>query len=138
MTRALAIAAAIAVVASLAYLRDPPWLLGLESGFRGWETGADGARARWTGGHASFFVSSHASTVTIPLRTTADPRWPITVTITVDDRPADRVVLTDGSWHVSRCRLPQPSGRRVRRIDIRADRTRSGNRAVQVGVVTVE
>lgn len=46
---------AVALIALLASLRDPPWLAGLESGFRGWETGADGTRYRWTSGHASFF-----------------------------------------------------------------------------------
>ncbi len=44
------------IAGALAYLRDPPWLDHMESGFRRWETAADGTRYRWTAGHASFFV----------------------------------------------------------------------------------
>lgn len=119
------------------YLRDPPWLSTLESGFRAPETLPDGTTARWIGGHASFFVPSTAATIMIPLRTTFesldDP--PITVTIAVDDRPADRVTLLDDTWHHRRLTMPVPAGRRVRRIDVRADRVRAGNRGVQLGVV---
>ena len=125
--------------AALTYLRDPPWLLAVESGFRGWQHDADGRRWRWTGGHASFFVPSTASEVRIPLRTVfgQPSQWPITVSITIDDRPADRITLSDGGWRVSSLHLPPAGRRQVRRIDIRADRARAGNRAVQVGEVTV-
>lgn len=134
----IGIAAAALVIPALAYLRDPPWLEGLEAGFGGWEAADDGTRYRWISGHASFFVSADASTITIPLRTIPDPAWPITVSITIDDRPADRLELRDGAWHFTRLRLPPRSSRRTRRIDLRADRTRTGNRGVQVGVVAVE
>jgi hypothetical protein len=141
MTRGhVAIAAVIIALAApgLAYLRDPPWLIHMESGFRRWETDSTGVRYRWTSGHASFFVPSGATNVTIPLRTTfANPaEWPIAVTITIDDRAADRIVLSDDGWRSSTLRLPPGGRRRVRRIDLRADRARDGNRAVQVGEVT--
>ncbi len=65
----LAIAAA-AVVSALAYLRDPPWLASMDSGFRRWETASDGTRYRSMAGHASFFVPADARAVVIPARTT--------------------------------------------------------------------
>ena len=136
---ALAIVACLAVAAVLTYLRDPPWLATLSSGFRNWETAADGTAFRWAGAHASLFVPSNARSLRIPLRTTFDQPgdWPITVSITIDDEPVDRLVLTDPGWRESRIRLPPPGSRRVRRVDLRTDRTRDDNRAVQVGRITL-
>jgi hypothetical protein len=114
----------LVVAAALAYLRDPPWLLRVESGFRSWETAADGTRYRWTGGHASFFVRADASEIAIPLRTTF---------ASLDDRPARRLLLIDDQWQRVTLALPPRGGRRVRRVDIRVDRTRPGNRGVQAG-----
>ena len=123
----------------LGYLRDPPWLATVSSGLRNWETGADGTEFRWAGAHASMFVPANARDLRIPLRTTFDRtgEWPITVSITIDDQPVDRLVLSDAGWRESRVRLPAPGTRRVRRVDIRSDRTRDDNRAVQVGHVTL-
>ena len=137
--RAIAVIGGAVIFAGAAYLRDPPWILSMTSGMRAWETDPAGARFRWTGGHASFFVASDARAVEIPLRTTFDgvSEWPITAVITVDDRPADRVTLRDPSWHRSVLRLPARGSRRARRIDIRLDRTRADNRGVQVGEVVV-
>ena len=100
---ALAILACLAVAAVLTYLRDPPWLATLSSGFRNWETTADGTAFRWAGAHASLFVPSNARSLRIPLRTTFDRPgdWPITVSITIDDEPVDRLVLTDPGWRES-------------------------------------
>ncbi len=118
------------------YLRDPSWLVTATSGLRGWETDRDGARYRWTGGHASFFVPSDWPEVEIPLRTTFSPTdRPIVATITIDDQAAGRVVLSDGAWRRLSIRMPPPHDRKVRRIDIRVDRTREGNRGVQIGEV---
>ncbi len=133
---------AVAVLAAalvLAYLRDPPWLLETTSGLRNWETASDGTRFRWAGAHASFFVPADAGHVRLPLRTTFDRpgEWPIAVSITVDDTPGGRVVLADPAWHELLIRLPEPGGRRVRRLDVRADRSREDNHAVQVGEITV-
>ena len=136
--RAFAAAAAVAAIAAvLAYLRDPPWLASVESGLRGWESAADGTRFRWTDGHASFFVPAAAAEIAIPLRATFDAPGdpPILVTIAIDDRPADELVLRDSQWTTRRLRLPPPGSRSLRRIDIRADRVRPGNRGVQVGTV---
>ena len=132
------IAAFAAAIAVLAYLRDPAWLPQVESGFRGWEVDDTGRRFRWIGGHASFFVRSDATGVTIPVRTTfAEGDWPITVSISIDDRGVDRLELADAEWRYGKVRLPARGNRRVRRIDIRADRTRPGNRAVKVGEIEV-
>ena len=61
MTRpARLIVVVVALSAALAYLRDPPWLIGDGLGLPPLETMADGTRIRWTGGHASFFVPSNA------------------------------------------------------------------------------
>jgi hypothetical protein len=118
----------------LAYLRDPPWLLATASGFRGWEQGTDGTRFRWMGGHASFFVSANAHTVELPVRTSlVGEDWPITLSVSIDDRPADRIVLADGEWHSIMLRLPPPGRRRVRRVDIRLDRTRDEDHGAAIG-----
>jgi hypothetical protein len=137
--RLLLLAAPVMAIAALAYLRDPAWLIHVESGFRGWETAADGRRYRWTDGHASFFVRSNASAAEIPIRTTVSTPSdvPVSVTLTIDDRLADQLVLNDDSWQRVKLRLPAPGSRRVRRIDIRVARTKAGNRGVQVGEVMV-
>ena len=98
----IAIAFLAAIGASLAYLRDPPWLLSVTSGMRPWEMDADGRRLRWMGGHASLFVPSDARVISIPLRTTFGAGEPsVTATISIDDRPVDRVVMTDPQWRSS-------------------------------------
>ena len=135
----LVVVIAIAVVGAAAYLRDPPWLISVSSGMRGWEIDATGARVRWTGGHASFFVPADARTIELPLRTTFDrpDDWPITVSVAIDDRPADRLVLDDGRWHRAVLIMPPRGSRRVRRIDIRTDRTRDDNRGAALGEVVI-
>lgn len=133
------VAGAMLLVAALAYLHDPPWLSSNTYGFSRWETDPSGTPFRWIAGHASFFVPSTARSIDIPLRTTFDRRGdpPIAVTITIDDRPADRIVLTDATWRHSMLALPKPGRRRVRRIDLRIDRVREEGRGVLVGQATV-
>lgn len=128
-----------ALAAALWYLRDPPWLPGMTSGIGRWETAADGTRFRWMGGHASLFVPSGARTAEIPLRTTFDGPgdWPVVVSIALDDRPVERVILADGAWRYAVVRLPPPGGRRVRRIDIRVDRTRDDDRGAAIGEIRI-
>jgi hypothetical protein len=135
--RTLVIVTIIAlVVAALAYLRDPPWLLRVTSGLGAWETDRDGTPYRWTTGHASFFVPSAAEVVTFRLRAPKeDPRdWPITATITIDDRPADVIKVNEDEWTPVRLRLPARTVRSTRRIDIKVDRVRSQNRGVQLKI----
>jgi hypothetical protein len=140
MKRLLLVCVVLASLASaLAYLREPPWLERMESGFRNWETAADGTRFRWTAGHASFFVPATAAAIVIPTRTTFDDPGlpPILVSIAIDDRPADEFVLRDDEWRQYELRLPPPETRRLRRIDVRADRLRHGLRGVQIGEIRV-
>jgi hypothetical protein len=127
-----------AAVALLGYLRDPPWLLSTTSGMRAWETDADGTRVRWMGGHASLFVPASARAVELPVRTTFESGdWPVTVTVAVDDRMSDRIVLSDGEWHSMLVQLPSGGHRRVRRLDIRLDRTRDDNRGAALGELRI-
>ena len=76
-----------------------------------------------------------ATAIVIPTRTTFDDpgQPPILVSITIDDRPADEFVLRDDEWRQHELLLPPPGPRRLRRIDVRADRLRHGLRGVQVG-----
>ena len=70
---------------------------------------ASGARVRWTGGHASFFVPVDARAIELPLRTTFDHPgdWPITVSVAIDDRlsRSDRArecaVASGGAGHAA-------------------------------------
>jgi hypothetical protein len=73
------------------------------------------------------------------LRTTfARPdEWPIAVSVSIDDKLGQRVVLTDASWREVAMPLPPRGSRRVRRIDVRSDRARDDNHAVQIGEVTL-
>lgn len=124
-----------AIVALLAYLRDPPWLLSYTYGLRSWETDADGRRLRWTGGHSSFHVPADVRSVTIPLRSFRETPsdWPITAVVTIDDRAAERVTFHDDSWRLLTLRLPPRGNRRTRRIDIKLDRLHRDNRGIQLG-----
>ena len=128
---------ACAAAGVLAYLRDPPWLIGRSSGLRGWEQQPGGPRYRWSGGHASFFVRSDAGEIAFPISTTFDGHdsRPMTVTVSVDDRPVGRTVLAGPAWAAVRIALPPPGGRSVRRIDVRTSVTREGNRGVRIGEV---
>ena len=74
--------------------------------------------------------------IEIPLRLPIQPGdWPAVVTISIDDRPADRVVMSEDGWQTRRVLLPPRGSRRRRRIDIHVDRTRPGNRGVVVGEI---
>ena len=137
VTRTTGVIAAVMVLAALWYLRDPSWLASYSSGFHPWETATDGRPYRWTKGHASFFVPSDAHRITLPLRSLNDtPQdWPITATITIDDRIADRITFLDEAWHELSIRLPDKANRRMRRIDITVDRVRARLSGVQLGKV---
>lgn len=133
---------AVAVGATLIYLRDPAWLIDVSSGFGHWQQDGN-TRFRWTKGRASFFVPAETKLVRVPLRarfrTTSEP--PVLVRIDVDDAAASLVALGDERWTEAVVRM-EPSRRRPRhvvRLDLHVDRT-WGDRGlgVQVGVVTVE
>jgi hypothetical protein len=131
------IAAAAVVVAALVYLHDPPWLIDQTSGLRGWEQRTNEPRYRWSGAHASFFVRADAAAVEFPVSTTFDARdaRPMLVTISIDDRVAARLVLSEPAWQRVRVALPPRGSRRVRRIDVRTSATRESNHGVRIGDV---
>src|SRR4029079_4373741 len=77
----------VAIVAALAYLRDPPWMGHVTVGLRDWEQAADGVRFRWTAGRARFFVPARAVEMPLPMRAVypSPDGTPVTVEILVDD-----------------------------------------------------
>jgi len=132
------IVAVVAVLAGvLGYLRDPAWIASQTTGMWDREQGPDGSWYRWTNSHASFFVPADASAARLRLSTTfdADDAEPILVTVSVDDVRAARLVLADAGWHDLVVALPPKGSRRERRIDIRTNRVRAGNRGVRVADV---
>ena len=126
-----------ALVALLAWLRDPPWLLTYAYGFHPAERQPDGTMARWMGGHAAFHVPADLRSITLPLRSFKDSPsdWPITALITIDDRPTERVTFQDDAWRRVTVRLPPRSDRRSRRVDIKLDRVRTRNLGLLVGEI---
>ena len=127
----------LSIAVALAYLRDPAWLATETTGLRGWQQAPDGTRYRWSGGHASFFVPSHASRIGFRIATTFDASdsRPIIATVSLDDEDVDRVTLTDGSWRLVEIAMPSHASRRVRRIDVRTNIVRDGNRGVMISEI---
>ena len=138
-----AVVGGLFVICALAYLRDPPWLLHMETGFEGW-THLTGERPfRWMAGRASFFVPSDYRWIDIPLRAmfVGKNRAPYVVRVTVNDRMAGGAVLEDEQWTTIRVPLQVPASwsRRVVRIDLHANRAWTQRRiSVQVGEVLLE
>jgi hypothetical protein len=143
MTRAplLTAFATVAVLALAAwYLYDPPWVADVTSGMLNWEE-EEGKPFRWTVAHASFFVPSEASTITLPMR----PWFPsnngaVVVSVSVDDRwLADIELRHPRDWEVSTLPLPRrKTHRRHRRVDLRVSRVvQPFDLGVELGVVRV-
>ena len=131
----------VLAVALLAYLRDPPWLAGVESGFEGWQHAPGGERYRMMGGRASFFVPADHRWVDIPVRAPFASPAPFILDVKVNDRMAGGAVLTDERWTLIRIPLQVPPGwsRKVVRIDLHANRAFSERRvSAQVGEITLE
>ncbi|HJR60043.1 MAG TPA: hypothetical protein VJ813_11610 [Vicinamibacterales bacterium] len=139
-SRAAFLVAAVILLTALGYLRDPPWLSNVTSGLSAWETDEAGVPYRWTRGHASFFVPADRRAVVLTMRSDKDAPtdWPITATLTIDDRPAEIITFRDEGWHDVRLRLPPRGNRDVRRIDVKLDRVRSRQRGIQLREPRVE
>jgi hypothetical protein len=132
---------ALVMCAVLAYLRDPPWLAGVTSGFGHWEQNRAGVRFRWMGGRASFFVPSGAERVEIPFQAlfSTEPPGPFLIDVRVDDSRVSRVIVREQGWVTATIPIPAvATSRRFRRIDLSANRT-WGERSlsVQVGEIKV-
>src|SRR5438477_397234 len=97
MRRRAALVVALAVlVAAAAYLRDPPWIGEVTSGFSAWDVDSQGARFRWTSGRSSFFVPSDATAMTLPLKAGPPDEYPpIAVDVHVDGRLLATLDLPD-------------------------------------------
>jgi hypothetical protein len=140
--RALAAAVgSLAIVVASAYLRDPPWLIDVTSGFTSRREGSDGRPYRWTGGRASFFVPAASAAIRIPLRTPRATEGTVAVQVDLNDRPALLTAVSSGGWTECRVTIPPDAarGRRVVRVDLRVSPTWGPfGRGVQVGDVVVE
>jgi hypothetical protein len=133
------IALAVTLVGALAWLRDPPWLLRVSSGFGSWQEDESGRRCRWTTrSHASFYVPSDAGQVTLPLRLgIARPDGgPVEASVAIDGRVFATVVLDDPlRWVPVTFTLPaRPPAHRAVRIEIFVARLlRRQGLGIQVG-----
>jgi hypothetical protein len=129
------------VVASAWYLYDPPWIAETTTGIRPWETDPAGRRFRWTTGHASFYVPSNASAMTLPMRAWFPSKagGPVIVSVRIDDRRvADLELRNPDEWVSSTVPLPRrPTHRRYRRVDLRLSRT-VGQRNLGVAIGAVQ
>ena len=132
----------VAVTGVAWYLRDPPWVAAVTSGMRDWEVDASGTRYRWTAGHASFFVPSAASEMTLPIRAVfpSTDGGPVVVRFAVDNRSVATVALNNmAEWSRAVVPLGRETGRRhYRRVDVRVSRVVGFyNLGVQVGEPTL-
>jgi hypothetical protein len=134
--------AVLLIGVGMAYLRDPPWLAQVTSGFGSWEQDRAGMRFRWMGGRASFFVPADAARVQIPLQAfAAGPSGdPFVIDVRVDGKRASQIVLDHTGWVNAEVSVPQGlTRRRFRRIDLRSNRTWSERSlSVQVGEVALK
>ena len=132
----------VALVAALAYLRDPPWLANVTSGMREWDYSDPRMVFRWTAGRASLFIPSDAKAVMIPLRSGVPGplMGEVPVEIRVDGRFLATITLTDPMEWV-RQELPlgnRVTHRRFRRIDLHVPRAvGEGNLGVMTGPPTI-
>ena len=126
----------------LLYLRDPPWLGNVTSGFHHWELDSVGVRFRWMGGRASFFVPAGASRVEIPFHALfpAGPSDPFLIDVRIDDKRVTQIILGEGGWITATVPIrTTPTSRKFRRVDLYANRTWSEQSlSVQVGDVKVQ
>jgi hypothetical protein len=101
-----------------------------------------GNRYRIATGHATFFIPSDATAVTLPLRAQFPGAGgaPVAVRVSLDDRFLAEILLRDpDAWVKTILPLPsRPTRRRHRRIDLRVNRTVGpSNFGVQVGDITL-
>lgn len=131
----------IAIVAVLAYLRDPPWIGSITSGLRPWSHDRAGTAFRWTNGHAAFYVPSDAASMTLPVR----PGLPrpngrtVAVAISIDGRWLVTRTLGEAErWVQMSVPIADRTTRRHRRVEVRVDAViAQRNLGVQLGEVTL-
>jgi hypothetical protein len=117
---------AVALLAALGYLYDPPWIGGVTSGLRPWEEDPPGTLFRWTAGRASFYVPATASSMIVPMRSVfpGPAGTPVQVQVRDDGKLLGTVELSSpNAWVRPSFQLKRRAGRRrFRRIDLRVSR----------------
>lgn len=117
-------------------------------GLSQWQHGPDGSRYRWAGGRSTFYVTSAARAVRIPMQNAAADRKTREVAILLDGREADRILLpANDRWRVARLLL-RPSGEETFvRVDLAVgppgfrtleEASTTGDRLVMVGRPFIE
>jgi len=119
--------AAVLIAGAAWYLFDPPWIADMTAGILNWEEQPPGTRYRITKTHATLFVPSSATSMTLPLRSwfPGPGHVPVIVSVSVDDRWLANVSLpNENDWVTTTLPLPRRhTFRRHRRVDLRASRT---------------
>jgi hypothetical protein len=86
-----------------------------------WQRDVDGLRYRWAGGQCTFFVSTSARAIALPLRAAPTGPAAVEVRIMIDGREADRVLIeaTKG-WRTVRLAFVSRTSARFSRVDLEA------------------
>jgi O-antigen ligase len=85
-------------------------------GMSAWIPDSEVGRFRYAGSTSTVFVPSDAGAIRLPLKRRAGS-GPLDVSLTLDGRPANRLVIDDDQWHMVFMQLP-PSRARYRRLDL--------------------
>ena len=103
---------------------EPPANVAVD-GLYGWETAADGVRARWSGEYASVFAPAGSVYAAVPVRIPDGARGLPTVTVTPSIDGKHRTPIPVGSaWSLVEVNLPPVDDpTRPRRIDLRIEPT---------------
>ena len=88
-------------------------------GFYGWEINPAGARFRWTGRRATFFVPGDTTVVEFPVRAPRLPTLPpVVVDVRLNGRHTDEVRLERDAWQPVRLIMPSGTRQKFHRIDL--------------------
>ncbi len=125
-TRRLALVAVVTIVATwplraAAEARQID-LARIRWGFYAAERDVANQSFRWTRGHAAFHIPADSRVISLPVRSVAPFAQHLTVLL--DGAVADRIVLADHDWHVTRYRLPsRQAGPRFYRVELQVEPT---------------
>lgn len=86
-------------------------------GLSDWERDSAGTRFRWSGPHATVYVSGRARRVEIPLTGTLPSKAPQHVEVRLDGRPVNEIIV-GADWQQVGVVLPAPGLTKSRRIDL--------------------
>jgi hypothetical protein len=100
-----------------------------------WQTDATGQRYRLATGVATVFLPTDAETLHIPLATANPQAGPVSVSLRLQGRLVDRVLLQNGEWTIYRFRVPDRE--RARFIPLELELEGHHEAGLRVGKVTV-